>query len=307
LALAFLFSIYILSGDVGRKKAFLYGLMLTPLTVLSYLVANGKFMEFLTLNYGGVLNFFETGNVLYGSAVVVGWLIYLIPLFIYLNINKIYLYFLIFILIIYSILSMSRSFILSIIIALILYLISFKNSIFKFISILIITIGFSYYSITSNIFSLHSQSKGGSNAVRYSKMIDTFESFLNAPILGVGYGGANILDKSINIIEPSVQNAQNYTNLQKVSASAEFTPLQIASETGILGIFFSIWLMVLVAKAVSRLLGDKKIDGYLLAITYCWLINFIYGFIGSNYFSQFIVSLTIPIAIYQIANPNKYI
>jgi len=299
LAINLFFIIIIFSSKNNETKAaFIDGLLITPIIALSYLSGINGLWRFISFDNGNALDVYNTGEVLYGSHQVVVYLLFLIPLFMYFGWNK-FLLPLIILIIPYIIFSMSRSLVLSVGLAFLIFIIiNIRKAsilIFSILTLVVIIIGVAkmgFFSFSED------GAKAGSNLIRFAKMKSVWETYLNSPIIGVGYGTAMVLDsKSSQGISGNDSNFLDIATDKKTSS--EFTPLQILGETGTLGGLASIFLIIFSFKCFYRVLKSTIISKHVQFVLYAWVVIFITTFIGQNAFNSLIILLATPVAAYE--------
>ncbi len=119
-------------------------------------------------------------------------------------------------------------------------------------------------------FSIDSNLKGSSNMIRVLKIQNAFNTFLNNPFLGIGFGQIEI--DHINSTkggESHWQDTDFIENVTNVKASAEFGPSQIAAEIGVFGLIISFLMMYHLVSNTKKIINqlDLQIFSFILIIT----------------------------------------
>lgn len=297
---ASLVTIILSSRDECLKRPVLYGMLVWPIIAFSYIAGVEEFWRFISFGNGAVFNNNETGEVLLGSHVMVVYIIFSLPLALFLKISKIKLFILVTLLMAFSIFSYSRSLLIGVGAAILFYLIymgrggtgRFKICIALFLSAVLIfgVINLGYFS-----FSLSEGSKALSTSVRIAKMSAAWDTFKDNPFFGIGYGAVGVVDsRGVDFIPLGIDNPEYFNQSIGVKASAEFTPLQVLAETGLASGLIVLILIIASFKRVINILGDARSANFLKVALLCWIIFFITGFVGGNAYGTLIFMLAIP-------------
>ena len=294
-----LISIVLSSRGDTLKKPFLHGMLLWPFVALSFLAGVGGFWRFISFSDGAAFNPIETGEVLLGSHQVVVYLFFLFP---FLLLTK---RFRMLILIVLSwlgvlvVFSYSRSLVIGVGVSVMFYLLFIKTGkrkIIKFVFAGVLSVCLVLGVVTLGFFTFSKDEglKSMSSNIRITKMLAAWNTFTENPVLGIGYGSANVIDTgrtaaAINAADPHFMEV-----ITDVKASAEFTPSQILAETGLAGGLISLFLIILSFKCAIHILKNTGKPIFLKITLTCAAVFFITSFLGGNAFASLVFWLAVP-------------
>jgi hypothetical protein len=143
-------------------------------------------------------------------------------------------------------------------------------------------------------FTLESESKSASNFVRITKIVNGWNTFKSNPVIGLGYGESVVdFNRLSNSRFSNWMEEGFYEAMSDVKASAEFGPVQILAELGVLGlsiILVMIFYLYFFYLRLSRINVFAKGEKYVL---FAPLLGFMTDFIQSNILYSIVIWITI--------------
>lgn len=313
LVLMFAFTVVILSGYSDQyQRAVLYGILCWPLVMLSHVAGFSGLWDLLTFNQGNSLIPAKNTLPIYGGHFTAEYVLFLIPLFVFLEIKRFVVFTVVLISMLLVLQSNSRSLLIACLISFSLLLFIVKtdgnrwlkiNSTFIFfcsgcVFVSLFQVGTGYLS-----FNTDNGSKSDSNYIRIGKITKSLETFQSNFFWGVGYGAAGIdslndQNEKVSIGELSREDfLDQYTS---VRASAEFMPVQILAETGLLGFLASFYIMVMSTSKTLQLLRLTTVPLFAKFTVLGLVAVFLTGIIGSNFYPALLYFAAFPFCFSRI-------
>jgi O-antigen ligase len=286
------FAIILGSPDDTLKRPVFYALLVWPFVVLVNIAGLEYLWQFLTFGEGQALNLAKTGEVLLGSHLVVMCLFFLVPLAAYLNAPRFVWCMLLLYLLILSVFSNSRSLVIGLGLGMFLYIFfassAKKRSLVQIVAVIALAGGLVFGVATLGFFNFGADvgSKSVSSFVRIAKIEAAFLTYLNNPVLGIGYGAAAVVDGNHQKDLSKDSNPDFLMELINVKAGAETTPPQILAETGTLGGVVSLLILALGFQRMVQLLRDRALPFSVKLNLLALVIMFFIGFLGGNSYAM---------------------
>ena len=295
--------IFILVGNSLTEKsgllatAFLHGMLMWPFVIFAHATGFGGTLNFFTFNYGAAFRPEVSGSVLVGGPNLVVFGLFIVPFLLGKNKKTAAIlagsFF-----IPYIVFSWSRSLLVSIFLFLVIFLLmtlDYKKLIFLLIATIltgacIINFSFISFDTSKNV------AKLDSNLIRESKMNAAWKTFKENMLIGVGYNTVYAFDTRQQLSTANLFT-DHITPFADVKSSAEFTPLQVLAEIGIVG--GSIFLLFLGSsifyffKILKKRLSDS--DKSLAIFWFIWYFTF---FLAGNFLQKTLLYGVVPALIY---------
>ena len=290
----------VLSDSRNRlQHSAVLGMMVWPFTAVAQLVGLGLFWRFISFENFAALNLWGAKLPLVGSHQVVVHLIFLIPLLLFFKFNRGIILITAMWLSVLIVAAQSRSLIVAAAVAFFAYYFSIKlriEHIFRHIALwaLVATIAVLILAMGFFSFSVFEGPKASSSQIRIIKAIKVWETFTDNPFLGVGYGAVGAIDIPNTASAVEATAPDYFTKITNIQASAEFTPLQILAETGLVGGVVVAIMMLIYVLNVKRMLQANTTAMSLKLVLLCSLVVFLTGMLGSNFYDSFAFWTSVP-------------
>lgn len=319
LILMFAFTVVILSGYADQyQRAVLYGILCWPLIVLSHVAGFSGLWDLLTFNQGKSLIPAESALPIFGGHFTAEYMLFLIPLFVFYRMKSIVVFTVALISMLMVLQSNSRSLLIACIISFLLsfFIANRDGKVWmkinhKFLIFFAIVVPFLLFQVGTGNLNINTDhgSKSDSNYIRIEKITKSFQTFQSNFFLGVGYGTAGIdslndLNEKAGIDELGRESFLD--QFTSVRASAEFTPVQILAETGLLGFLASFYILVLSTSESLKLLRLTTVPLFAKYTILALVAVFLTGIIGSNFYPTLMFFAAIPFCISRIKWNSKY-
>lgn len=298
-------------GDV-QKTPFFYAPLAWPFVVFAHLAGLEYLWRFLTFGEGRALNMAETGEVLLGSHMVVGYIFFFLPLLVYLRAPRLISFMLLSYFLILSIFSYSRSLVIGLALGLLFYIlilrVAKKRSFVQMVTFTAIVGGLVFGVVTMGFFSFGTNEglKTSSSYLRIAKIAAAYQTYLDNPMFGIGYGAAAAIDgrrQAEWIQDPDVDFLSEFII---VKASAETTPLQILAETGTVGGVVSLFILALGFQRMMQLLRMEACPLSAKLTLLALAVLFVTGFVGGNSYAAIPFFMAIPFVFSNIRWGGSY-
>lgn len=291
LSITFLTIILASPGDT-LKQPFFFALLAWPFVVLAYITGLDYLWRFLTFGEGRVLNLAETGEVLLGSHLIILNLVFLVPLLVFLRTPRWLLVGLLPYLLVLIVFSYSRSLVIGLAAALLLSKLFMrsdkKSTLVKWIIPTTLAGGLVLGVASLGFFNFGADegSKASSSYIRIAKIAAASQTYLDNPVMGIGYGAAVVVDGKRQEVWLSDPNADFLLEIVNVQASAESTPPQILAETGTFGGLMSLLILVMGFRHLVQILRSSAAPPYAKLALLALVVMFVAGFLGGNSYAS---------------------
>ncbi|MBF0420164.1 MAG: O-antigen ligase family protein [Magnetococcales bacterium] len=293
-----LISIVCASRSDTLKESVFYGMLLWPFVAFAHLAGIENFWRFISFNEGAALNPDDSGDVLLGSHAAIVYVLFLLPFFLLRKMPKFFILVAMFWIGVLVVFSFSRSLTIGIGTAMILYFLLITPSKGNKVNLALSVVlggGLLLGVVSMGFFNFNTDegSKAYSSYVRIAKILAAWNTFMENPVLGIGYGAAGIdfkrAETTISGTDPNFLDV-----VTDVKASAEFTPSQILAETGLVGGLASLFLVLFSFKCTILQLRNPEKPLLLKIALLCTIVAFITNFVGSNAFDSLVFWLAVP-------------
>jgi hypothetical protein len=288
------------------KRVVLYGMLAWPLVVFTHMGAMGQTWDFITMYQAA-----ETSPLI-GSSSYIKYFLLIVPLLLMFRVNKLFIFAVLIALMPYIILAKSRSLLLGLIFASGCFLFfsrQFKhtrNTLLKIILVAtmapILFVGVASWQGKEFSFDWSAGIQG--DYLRVTKMTAAINTFLDNPVLGIGYGQAVIDAKAMGREGANLQNTsavEFYELATSYSTSAESTPFQMIAEVGLAGTVLGLLLLLIGLKNGLSVLRDKGCPHYIKISLLCFSVIYVAEMIGGNRLQSVVFISAVPVIFHQMA------